>query len=171
MFDSTLEVIEIPLTQGKVAIIDFDDYERVSHYKWYAHKDKATFYAYANTKTECGESVKLKMHRLIMNASILKQVDHINGDGLDNRRSNLRLATQSQNNQNQRKTRGKSRYKGVSLRCDGKKWCAQVKLNAKIHRLGSFNTEEDAARAYDKKARELFGEFARCNFDVSDGIT
>jgi hypothetical protein len=92
-----------------------------------------------------------------------KFVDHINGNGLDNRDENLRLATNSQNQMNSRKRSGtSSRYKGVSLQ--RKRWRAQIKLDGKLIYLGMFDTEEQAAMAYDYAAIELFGEFSRINF-------
>lgn len=105
------------------------------------------------------------MHRLILNAPEGSQVDHINGNKLDNRRSNLRLATASQNRANKGKiVNNTSGYKGVSL--SGKKWAADIAMNKVKVRLGRFDTPEEAAKAYDQAARELHGEFARPNFPV-----
>lgn len=150
----------IPLTQDKFAIVDAQDYEWLCKYKWYALKDKATYYAArsANRKT-------LRMHREIMRAPKHLLVDHRDHNGLDNRRSNLRLCTPAENIRNQGSARGStSKYKGVT-------WCkarnifqARITFNGRRIHLGSFKNEIDAAKAYDKKAKELFGEFAYLNF-------
>ena len=145
-------MIKIPLTQDKVAIIDDEDYKRVSQYKWSYHNQ-----GYAQTNG--GWTL---MHRFILNARDGQQVDHINGDRLDNRRENLRFVTNSQQHINRSKpafVNRTSNYKGVSLRSNGR-W--QVMLQRRY--VGTFLTEEEAARAYDKRAKELFGEFARLNF-------
>lgn len=108
--------------------------------------------------------MKVLMHRLILLAPDTTLVDHINGDPLDNRRENLRYATQSQQNANRHRTFGASRFKGVYRRRDGLKWCAQCRVpGGKQRYLGSFDSEEDAARAYNAAATELFGEYARLN--------
>lgn len=151
---------EIKLTQGQVAIIDDEDYELISQYKWYAHRCGHTFYARTNkTKKE-----KLSMHSLILAAQKGQEIDHINHNGLDNRRENLRFCTKQHNNANQIKTRGTSRFKGVYWNKTKKKWQAGIEFNSKGFYLGRFCSEEEAARAYDKKALELYGEFACLNF-------
>lgn len=111
------------------------------------------------------------MHRAILGLTDARMVvDHKNGNGLDNRRENIRPCTHAQNMRNQ-KPHGKSKYRGVSFayfqrngRINGPYICARIKMEGKSQRLGFFKTEEDAARAYDKKAKDLFGEFARLNF-------
>lgn len=92
--------------------------------------------------------------------------DHRDGDGLNNRRNNLRVVTKSQNQMNQQKIRGNSRFKGVCWDKSRGKWLATIRFERKSYNLGRFNNESDAACAYDKKAQELFGEFARLNFPV-----
>lgn len=106
------------------------------------------------------------LHRLIMNPPRGKEVDHINGNRYDNRRSNLRLCTRSQNNANWKgKHRpGSSKYRGVCWRKDTKKWKAEVQLNGKTTNIGCFDSEVEAAKAYDSVAQRLFGEFAYQNF-------
>jgi len=108
------------------------------------------------------------MHRVIMklNFGDKRQVDHINGNGIDNRRNNLRICTQSQNNQNQRTQicLKSSKYKGVLWHKCCKRWMAQIKLNKKNKYIGLFKNEIDAAHAYDREAKELFGEYAKTNF-------
>ncbi len=104
------------------------------------------------------------MHRLIVGAKAGISIDHINGNTLDNRKCNLRIATPSQNSMNQRIKEHSSHYKGVTWHRQHGKWYAQLKHNQHLNFLGLFLNEEDAARAYDAKAKELFGEFARLNF-------
>jgi len=150
---------QIPLTQGKVALVDDADYERVSRFKWHAVKDGCRSYA----KAWWGQK-KIQMHRLIMGFPD-SFIDHINHESLDNRRSNLRLCTSSQNMQNQLPVRGSSSvYKGVTWQKRDKIWYGQIKHNGKHFHLGSFRSEVRAAKAYDEAAKEKFGEFAYLNF-------
>jgi hypothetical protein len=153
---------EIQLTQGKVTIVDDEDYEALAGVKWlYLNRGYAARFTYG-PKREL-----LYMHRVITNAPAGLQADHINGDKLDNRRSNLRLCTDAQNQQNRRKWDGNytSQYKGVSWYPRLQKWVAQIAG----HHLGYFADEAEAALAYDRIAREHFGEFAWLNFpDVTD---
>ena len=104
------------------------------------------------------------MHRLIMNAPPGKVVDHFNANRQDNRRANLRLCSQAQNIRGRRKFRGTSQFKGVSWNKRIRKWVASIFCDGKYIWLGHFGDEVEAARAYDKAARELFGEYARLNF-------
>ena len=110
------------------------------------------------------------MHREIMKAGDREFCDHINHNGLDNRRANLRLATRSRNAWNRRKAKIKSRskYKGVSWYNMGKRWNARIQVNRKAKFLGIFADEIEAAKAYDRAARKCFGEFAKLNFDKVD---
>jgi HNH endonuclease/AP2 domain len=113
-----------------------------------------------------GRAYTLSMHRAIMRAPTGAVVDHINGDTLDNRRSNLRVVTQAQNSRNRRKTPGlTSAYKGVYYRAEAKSypWCAIIQVNGMKVQLGQFMTERDAALAYNAAATRLHGEFARLN--------
>jgi hypothetical protein len=158
-------VKEIPLTQGKVALVDDVDYERLSVYRWYAlrQKDRGVFYAGRTAKR--GEKVTF-LHRVIMDAPDGTDVDHQNGDGLDCQRHNLRLATDTQNQANRKPNKGRQ-LKGISA--NGRKFIAQIRIHGCQIYLGTFSTPEEAARAYDVKARQTWGEFARLNFpeDVS----
>ncbi len=159
--ESVNGVKEIRLTRGKVALVDEEDFDELNKYKWSAFKHRNTFYAVRNVR---GKPL-LRMHRVIMGDVKGVIYDHINGDGLDNRKSNLRIATAQQNNMNRIPRKGcSSKYKGVSWNKPNKKWLCILGHNYKNTYLGSFDDEEECARAYDKKAKELFGEFARLNF-------
>ena len=150
---------EIPLTQGKIALIDDEDYELISQYKWCAHQ---TFSGHWYAKAKGG---KISMHRLLMGAKKGEQIDHVDGKGLDNRRANLRFATQMQNNGNMKKQTGtSSQYKGVAWDKSRSKWIVHIHRGNKQFFLGRFENEEDAARVYDAAAKEYFGEFAYTNF-------
>ena len=150
----------IPLTKGKFAIVDADDYYRLTKYKWHAARGVNTSYAAANWR---GKGVI--MHRVIMGAPDHLVVDHIDHNGLNNTKANLRLCTTSQNNRNCVPKKGTtSRYKGVVWNKERKKWRAAITFNKKAQLLGDFENEIDAAKAYDRKAAELFGEFACLNF-------
>lgn len=150
----------IPLTRGLHAIVDADDYEWLSQYKWYAGSPKSAGKMYARRYSPDGVVL---MHRQIMNPPKGMVVDHINGNGLDNRRCNLRICTQAENTRNRRKPScGQSRFIGVSP-C-GHKWQATVKG----HYLGLFGDEVDAAKARDRKALELYGPHAWLNFPTAD---
>ena len=152
----------IPLTQAKYTILDMDDYDRAieSMINWHTGKRKGIIYAVGGKKGKI-----ILLHRFIMEAQPGEEVDHINGDGLDNRRSNLRLCTHAENQHNRGKQKNnKSGYKGVSLTSGGKRYTALIKANGIQHRLGYFTDPVDAARAYDKAALELHSEFALLNF-------
>lgn len=143
---------KIPLSQGKFALVDDADFEWLNQWSWCYNKG----YAVRNKKPR-------SMARLLLDAPASMQVDHKNGDSLDNRRENIRLATQAENQHNRRVfAKNKSGYKGVDL--FHKRWRAQIKFNNKKIYLGYYDTPEDAARAYDKAARLYFKEFASLNF-------
>jgi len=161
---------EIELTKGKVAIVDDEDYERLSLYKWHI---TGGFYGkyYTVRKSRCTGKRRdtIPMHREILGLSPDDplQVDHINQDGLDNRKANLRLATAQQNRRNRPKTKVNPGYKGVKLNKTSSKprWYAMINLGRGEYKyLGSYDTPEEAARAYDNAARVHFGEFAYPNF-------
>ena len=154
-----LDIMAIPLSQGLFALVDGDDYEWLMQWKWHAHQGRKSFYAARN---ESGGMVL--MHRQILNAPIGMETDHIYHNGLDNRRDNIRLCTPSQNQANQNRRGGTSVHKGVSWREGKNIWRAQIECNRKVLHIGSYHNELDAAKAYDKKAKELFGDFAYLNF-------
>jgi hypothetical protein len=153
-------MMKIPLTQGQVALVDDRDYRRLSAFKWYAHKGKGRFYA---ARREGGKSPGfIHMHRMILPASRLLVIDHINGNPLDNRRRNLRACTFQQNLVNSPARGGSSVYKGVSKH--RKKWQLQLRKGGKLQYLGLFASEVQAAKRYDDAAKEAWGEFAWLNF-------
>jgi len=154
----------VPLKVGRFALIDAEDVERVSAFTWSLKwRRKATHpeYAYSH-KSESGKSVQL--HRFILGVDDSAFVDHKNGNGLDNRRCNLRAATRSQNMANSTMPLGASGYRGARLDIRRNHWYATIQVERKKIYLGVHPTSESAARAYDKAARRYFGEFARLNF-------
>ena len=162
--DGDSEMIEIPLTQGQVALIDDEDYELVSQYKWHAHWNLhgKSYYAKTDIRKTDGTFGSLLMHRLIMNAQKGEQVDHINHDTLDNRKSELRFCSYAQNQYNQgRRSNNTSGCKGVSLHKPSGKWLARIRWDGERIHIGIFPTLEEAYDAYCKAAFELHGEFAK----------
>lgn len=151
----------IPLTRGLLALVDDSDYPLLSTMKWHALNQKGFFYA-ARSGVVGGKETVIHMHRLLLGFPAV-EIDHRDGNTLNNQRGNLRKASKSRNQANRRKNRnGSSRYKGVSRYEYG--WLAGIRVNGKRHHLGTFANESDAARAYDAAARREFGQFARCNF-------
>lgn len=164
---------EIELTRGYKAIVDDEDYEKLSRYKWRVIIGRTTQYAErCEWDNKEKKTITYLIHREILGLDKCSnlQVDHVNHNGLDNRKENLRVCTRSQNSMNTQKTKpGKYGYKGVYLlgkSYRSKPFGAQLRYGDKRYQLGTFFTVEDAARAYDKKARELFGEYASCNFEI-----
>lgn len=149
---------------GMFAKCDWEDWPRVMGYWWHLSTERgSTRYAQAHDSHDTLKRKRVAMHRLILSASDGDVVDHINGDGLDNRRSNLRIVTIQQNAFNQKHHGGSSRHKGVSYRADSGTWRAYITKDGKRRYLGTFASEEDAARAYNNEAERLFGEHAKLN--------
>ncbi len=148
----------IQLTQGQIALVDDDDYERLSAFKWYADKRPHTFYAARNSRKSEGRKRVIHMHTQIIDANI---IDHCDRNGLNNQRANLRAATTGQNSMNSKKRRDSetSKYKGVYWNQGNSKW--MVRLAGKY--LGYFDDEIQAARAYNAEALIRYGEFAELN--------
>lgn len=161
----------IPLTQGKYAIVDPEDFDRLNAHKWYALNREERFYAgRAGPRRKGKPGPVLLMHRQILHVGRGMVVDHINHNGLDNRRANLRPATLTQNSRNRRKVKTEghySKYKGLTWYKSKNRWAAMIMANRKSKFLGYFDDEIEAARAYDVAARELHGEFAAMNFPES----
>jgi hypothetical protein len=158
---------QIPLTQGKVAIVDDEDYELVSQWKWNVKRSRARWHARTSIRT--GHQRKnTYLHRLLMQPASNLDVDHIDGDGLNNQRANLRVCTRSENCRNQRiKKSNTSGFKGVTFNKQSQLWQAQIRSGqaaASNRYLGLFASAEEAARAYDAVALTQHGEFARINF-------
>lgn len=156
----------INLTQGKRAIIDDDDFERVSQFKWCAVRRFGLWYAERAHPYKNGgrRRASIPMHRFVMNAPPGVDVDHKNGNGLDNRKSELRFATQIQNCQNRGKRKIlSSKYKGVDWVPRDNRWRSRITVHGKTKQIGYFTSEIEAAAQYDFAARLFFGEFARPN--------
>lgn len=146
---------EIQLTQGKATLVDDEDFEYLSQWKW----SVAAGYARRKKNNKC-----ILLHRFIMNAPDNMQVDHVNMNILDNRKSNLRICTKSQNTANRNKpATNTSGYKGV-YKINENTWTASIKVNNITKHLGRFDNAIDAARAYDKEAKKIYGIFSRPNF-------
>jgi hypothetical protein len=164
-------VKRIKLTQGKYALIDDEDYDYLSQWKWYCHDDKrGNVYALRNSYIN-RQHINIKMHRVIMPVPKKLVVDHINGNGLDNRKQNLRIATKMQNsrNSNQPKNYRSSVFKGVTIhkRKNGTiGWRARIGVKYKVISLGVFETPEQAAETYNLAATKYYKQFARLNLNI-----
>ncbi len=159
--------IQIPLTKGHITLIDWDD-RIAATLLWYASMDrKRLCYAMRKERQVSGSYKTILLHRFVME-SILERplnkdefIDHINGNSLDNRRENLRIATNAQNLHNRKSnSTNTSGYKGVYWHKPTKKWRAKISVMGKIHYLGQYNTPEEAYAVYCKAATLYFGEFA-----------
>ena len=155
----------IKLTQNKWAMVDREDYEEVNKHRWHISGGANTNY----TATRINRK-KIRMHRLVMNPKKGECIDHVNGNGLDNRKENLRICSHMENNRAIPKTKNKtsSKYKGVTADKRYGRWIVQITHNYKKITLGGFNTEEEAGRVYDKLALKHHGEFASLNFPKED---
>ena len=159
------KVCEIPLTQGKVALVDAEDYPAVSALVWHFFQRAQNNSGYALTNVwRNGKRISLSMHRFLLDPPTGCCVDHANGDGLDNRRSNLRICSQAENNRNVLKRRANKNFKGVRRAHYSDNFVARIKAGGRDIHLGTFPTAEKAALAYDAEARRLHVEFARLNF-------
>lgn len=157
---------KIKLTQGKWALVDDGDYEYLNRFKWHVHNSRNKLYA-MRSDWENKAVTNTLMHREIISIPNGMEVDHIDGDGLNNQRHNIRTCAHSENSFNRRKCIGKtSEYKGV-YKCGGKRikrFLAGIKVDNKRTLLGYFFNDIDAAIAYDVAAKKYHGEFARLNF-------
>lgn len=148
---------KIKLTKNKYAIIDRDDYNLVNTFRWHFSNGYAL-------KNKTKDNKYRLMHRLILDANPNETIDHINGNGLDNRRRNLRICSQGQNTKNSSKHKdGTSMYKGVHFHKPSGRWRAQICVNYQRISLGCFKSQMDAAIAYDLAALRYHGAYCRLN--------
>ena len=156
----------LALQNGSFALVDDEDYEELSKFKWYADKRPRSCYVRRLEKNNTPEGPRQRciyLHRQIMQPPPGMDVDHINSDAMDNRRDNLRICTRSQNNQNaRRRVDSNQAYKGVWITTNGK-YAARIYDKGKKLHIGVFDSELSAASAYDQKAKELFGQYAKLN--------
>ena len=155
--------MKILLTKGKSAIIDDDALDLIGDLKWHYQEKRKTGYAIRTIRIN-GKNVTERMHRIIVGAAHGTIVDHINGDGLDNRRENLRIVSHKENCINRRSKSSKTGFKGVCRLSSG---CFVARIGSrKNHRvIGYFKTAEEAARAYDAEAKKIYGNIAVLNFE------
>lgn len=151
----------IALSNGMAVVVDEADYPLVSSYWWHANATHGTYYARATINSK-----RVLMHVFLMGEKEGFAIDHKNGNGLDNRRANLRWATPSQNMMNTHGGRGRSMYKGVSWAARQRKWMVSIFIAGKNKHLGYFDNEDDAARVYDSAALQHYGAFASLNFPL-----
>jgi len=155
-------VVEVFLNADVSTLIDVADLHLVARYQWYPVRRGGGTYVEGSRKSK-----KISLHRVIMDAPRNMYVDHKNCDPLDNRRCNLRLATPTQNLANQRVRKDNTLgFRGVEFHKQSGKYRARIKSNGRLRQLGLYSTAEEAARAYDVAAVEVFGEFANPNFPV-----
>lgn len=159
---------EILLTQNQIALVDDEDFDFLMQWKWYVVVERKKYlYVARKQKAEeyklSGIRKSIFMHRQIMTASSEELVDHRDGNGLNNQRSNLRVCNYKQNMYNSASWGEYSKYKGVSWHKRKNKWISSITIEGKRFHLGYFDSEEDAARAYDEQAKKYHGDFARLN--------
>ena len=149
---------QIELSQGKVALVDDSDYQEINAHKWHAHFTGWSWYA--GTRID---KKTIGMHSLITGFT---KTDHIDGDGLNNKRNNLRYATTAQNawNRKKQKTKSTSQFKGVWWNKEKENWQSAIRFFGKRIFIGGFDSEIEAAEHYDAMAKKLFGAFAKTNF-------
>lgn len=153
------DIAYVPLTQGYEAIIDAADAPAVGYYRWHAQKSGTSVYAVRNIRLDDGRWTLLALHTALTGFS---RADHRDGDGLNNRRGNLRCATVAQNSHNQRKGRNNtSGFKGVHFESQTGRWRASIRMDGKLYRLGRYDTPEAAHSAYCLASEQMHGEFGR----------
>jgi hypothetical protein len=160
---------EIELDKGSIALVDDSDYEWLNQWKWHAQKDRNTHYAARGQRHYLGKAKKtIFMHELLLDCPKGMLRDHKDNNGLNNQRKNLRVVTPSQNacNSTIRRWGKTSRFKGVYFHKNSSRWMARLGYQGKIYFIGNFYDEIQAALAYDKKAQEIFGDYARLNQEI-----
>lgn len=160
---------KIPLSKGMNAIVDDEDFARISKHKWHVQSDTMLYAVRKGPRDEHGKRIRYQMHREIISAPPGIFVDHISGNPLDNRRCNLRLATTQQNAFNQKvgRVNNTTGAKGVYLCRSSNRYYAQICVNGRGKHLGFFDSIQSASAAYDVAARRAFGEFAKTNATFS----
>jgi hypothetical protein len=170
-------IIESPTHGTHEVLYDAEDEDKINKYNWYVSKQQYCFYVRTHIPHPDGgftrggrrRQTTLEMHRLVAGTPKGMSTDHINGDGLDNRKQNLRICTTAENGRNRGKSKNNtSGFKGVSWHKNRKIWYVHIRHNKKLMHIGSFKDKEEAARAYDRKAIELHGKFAKLNFPIED---
>ena len=166
-------IIESPKYGRHIVQLDEEDWDKVSQYKWYLMRGHSTYYAKRNLprRADGSRPAPISLHRDLAGCPKGMMVDHINGNGLDNRKENIRICTMSQNMMNRSKTvQNSTGFKGVYKTGDSKlnPYSAKIQKDGKVYCLGHYSAAEEAARSYDRKAIELFGEFAVLNFPIED---
>lgn len=155
------EVAIIPLTRGKIAVVDAVDAAVIAARLWFCYPSGNTFYAATHSR-DAGKQISIPLHRMILQPPDGLFVDHIDGDGLNNRRSNLRAATRSENIRNRRtNTNNTSGYKGVSFNRKLGVWVSYIFIDGRNKYLGKFREPQEAHHAYCAAAKKYYGEFAR----------
>lgn len=158
IYGKTIGIIK--LTKGQISIIDLEDVNLVGQYNWFAHsrptKYKTEFCASRNVPTDAGKQKTMRLHRFIMNCPCGMEVDHLNGNSLDNRKNNLKIVNHHENCQNRHNERS-SKYPGVYWDITSQKWVARIRNKDKSYSLGRFDSELDAAQSY----RDAYGEIKK----------
>jgi hypothetical protein len=156
-------IVFFPINKAMSALVDIADYRNIKDYKWHIVKKGNTFYARWDKRNDFRHIV-IFMHHLILGDKEGLYIDHINGNGLDNRRCNLRHCSHKQNMANRYgNSNSSSKYKGVSWHKDKEMWCAYIFENNKLNHLGYFINEHEASLEYNKNAERVFREFAKLN--------
>lgn len=158
-----MEAARLPLTQGRVALVDAEDYPHLRRWSWQWLSNDRCGYAVRQIRVN-GRAITIYLHRQLLAARPGELVDHADGDGLNNQRFNLRLSTPTQNGANRAAPARAIPYRGVYRDKRRRNFFAAISVENRCYRLGTFTTMEAAARAYDRAARQAFGRFARLNF-------
>lgn len=152
---------KIKLTQNKFALVSDRDYYKLNKFKWYPDKGTNTFYVVRNSKDIFGKHLKVRMHHDILGKFVGKEIDHKDGNGLNNQRSNLRICSHSENQHNRNKYKcNTSGYKGVSWHKGKSKWSAQIRMSGVLIHLGDYTSKLKAYKAYCEACRKYHGKFS-----------